>query len=328
MKRPMKEANPVIAEVLRGELVESRHRGAYCVADAGGRVVEAHGNVDVAVFARSALKPLQALPLIETGAADRFELTDKEIALACASHAGEAVHVELVRAWLARIGLGVGDLECGPHAPLDPDAAAAMVRAGESPRPIHNNCSGKHAGFLATALHMGEPTEGYVRSDHPVQVRVAKAIAKLCGIEARAAPKGVDGCGVPVLGMGLRALAGGMARLAAGKGEAERRVIAAMAAYPVLIGGNFRFDTRVMIAAKGSCVVKVGAEGVHAAALPGAGLGIAVKVDDGAKRASETVMATLLARYGIDAARAFAEQPVLNAAGLEVGLVRAVTSKA
>ena len=225
----MGRLNPVFVEVTRGDMVESRHRGAAAVVDADGSVVHAWGDVEGPVFSRSAIKPLQALPLVETGAAGRFAVSDVEIALACGSHGGAPEHVRPVAAWLERIGLAPGDLECGTHPPTDQEAAGALVRAGEDPSPLHNNCSGKHAGFLTTAVHLGEATAGYVRPDHPVQKRIERVLADLGGVALEGAARGTDGCGIPVIAMPLTAIARAMARLADPRGLAPPRAALAAA---------------------------------------------------------------------------------------------------
>ncbi len=298
----MDRVNPVLIEITRGTLVECRHRGAAVAVDDGGRVIQAWGDVDRPVFARSAAKPLQALPLIETGAADALGLSDAEIALATASHSGESRHTDRIAAWLGRLGLGPADLECGAHAPTNESASAALIRSGMAFSALHNNCSGKHTGFLATAVHRGEPTAGYIQPDHSVQRRVTAALAEMCDFDATCAPTGIDGCGIPVIGMSLTALARGLARMAAPAGlpaaraAACRRIVDAMIGHPVLIAGSARFDTAVMEAGNGAFAVKAGAEGVHVAILPKAGLGIALKIDDGGGRASEVALANLLDR--------------------------------
>jgi len=178
----MTTGNPIVVDVTRGDAVESRHRAAAMVVGADGRIVAAWGDIDRPIFPRSAVKPLQALALIETGAAERFAVTDAELALACASHGGEPDHVGRVGAWLSRMGLGPDDLACGPHTAMSEAEARRMARAGETPSRLHNNCSGKHAGFLAAALHLGEPVAGYERPDHPVQRRVLATLTEMGGI--------------------------------------------------------------------------------------------------------------------------------------------------
>ena len=326
--------NPVVVEVTRGGVVESRHRGAAAVVDADGALVAAWGDVDWPVFPRSAVKPIQAIPLLETGAADRFAVTDEELALACASHGGAPEHVRVVAHWLFRIGLGPEFLVCGPHPPICEAAAAALARAGQAPSSLHNNCSGKHAGFLTTALQLGAPTAGYGAPDHPVQRRVRQALAEMGGVDLRQSAEGVDGCGVPVIAMPVSAIARAFAaladpdRLSPRRAAAARRIVAVMTAHPYLVASRGRFETVVMQACAGAVIVKGGAEGVCAAALPGEGLGIAIKIDDGAKRAEETAMAALLARFasldgrGRAALDAYLDRPVANAAGARVGTVR------
>ncbi|MCC7016925.1 MAG: asparaginase [Rhodospirillales bacterium] len=323
------EASPVLVEVTRGRLIESRHRGSAVVADAEGRVVAAWGDAGLPVYPRSSIKPLQALALIETGAAKRFAVSSEEIALACASHDADTEHVSRIAAWLGRMGLSETDLECGAHAPTAPAAAEALIREGRAPSAIHNNCSGKHAGMLASALHLGEPTKAYLAPDHPVQRRLKRLLAEMSGADLAEAPTGVDGCGIPVYAMPLKGLARAMAglagpdTLASPRAEAARSVIAAMTRHPRLVSGQGRFDTEAMTVGAGLFAVKGGAEGVHAAAIPGLGLGIAVKIEDGAGRASAIVMAALLTRFASASLPAWREVPVRNVAGHEVGVLRA-----
>ncbi len=326
--------NPVLVEVSRGTLVESVHRGAAAIVDHAGGLIAQWGNIERPVFARSAIKPLQAVPLIESGAADAFAVSDDEIALACASHGGEPMHVDRVRGWLMRLGLGESDLECGAHTPTHGRTASAMIRADHEASAAHNNCSGKHAGMLATALHLRQPTAGYIRPEHAVQRGVREALSTLCETDLRDAPGGTDGCGIPVIGMSLRATALGMARLANPAGlpplraEAAARVVQAMRRFPELVAGTDRFCTVMMRHTEAA--VKTGAEGVYTAALPSRGWGIALKIDDGATRAAEVAMAALLEFAGIvskpyDAALAARmEASITNVADHIVGAVRAV----
>jgi L-asparaginase II len=199
--------NPILVEVTRGSVVESRHRGAIAISDAAGKLVAQWGDVEAPVFPRSAFKSLQALPLVESGAADAWHVGDDDLALACASHSGQPMHVERVEAWLARIDCREGDLACGPHLPLHEPSAHAMLRAGESPCKVHNNCSGKHTGFLTLARHLHIAVDGYERPDHPVQVMARQAIAELCDVRPDALPIGIDGCAAPNYAMPLANLA-------------------------------------------------------------------------------------------------------------------------
>jgi L-asparaginase II len=329
-------ADPMLVEVTRGDLVESRHRGACAVVDARGKVVLAIGDIAQPVYGRSALKPLQALPLIESGAAEHFGLGDREIALACGSHRGEAVHVAAVAAWLARIGMTAEALDCGAHPPLDGAAAQELVRRGEAPSALHNNCSGKHAGFLTTARHRGEPVRGYIAAEHPVQQRVLAALAAMTGVDLAAAARGIDGCGIPVVALPLVAIARAMARLAdpadlpAERAAAAGRILAAMTAEPLMIAGSGSFTSTLMASAGAQLCLKPGAEGVFCAALPEQGLGVALKIADGAGRAAEVAIGAVLVRLGIlDESRAAHLAPLLrptlrNVAGRAIGEIRPV----
>lgn len=328
-------ANPVLVELSRGPLVESVHRGAYVVVDADGTVRRAAGDIGRPVFPRSAVKAIQALPLIESGAADRFGFGDRELALAQASHAGQSVHIETVRSMLDAAGLHESDLECGAHAPYDAATAAALVRRGVAAGPLSNNCSGKHAAMLCVAVHLGVDTKGYVNADHPVQRMVRDAVAAVTGARLGSDTCGVDGCSIPTYALGLDAMATGMSRLAGGRGlgrdraGAARRLLAAATAEPLLIAGSGRFCTEVMVAAGGRLFAKTGAEGVYCGALPGRGIGFALKLDDGASRASEPVAAALAAALlgaedpAAQRLAAMAGRPLYNWNGTEVGRLTA-----
>lgn len=325
--------NPIIVEVLRGNMVESMHRAAIMVADAGGGRLAAWGDVDRAAFPRSSLKPIQALALVETGAAAAFGVTEEELALAAASHGGEPQHTERVRDWLARLGLDETALECGPHAPSHEPTHHAMIAAGRTPSPLHNNCSGKHAGFLTIARHLGVPIRGYIRPDHPVQQRVTAIIEEMTGCVGM--PGGIDGCGIPAFAPPLVATATAMAQLADPIAQSpERRhaagaILAAMRRHPALVGGSGRLDSALMQAVP-TVAAKGGAEGFHIAILTEQGLGIAVKMDDGARRGAEVAILSVLDRLGVldhhvkSALAEWMEPPIRNVAGLVVGKVRAV----
>jgi L-asparaginase II len=327
-------ANPVVVEATRGNRVESVHRGAGAVVDADGRVVMAFGDADGAVYPRSAVKALQALPLIESGAAERLGLSDKETALACASHSGGEEHVATARAMLAKAGFDEGVLECGVQWPLGEEEARALARSGRTPTALHNNCSGKHAGFVCLACEMGAPARGYVGPDHAVQREVTAAIEGITGARLSEAMRGVDGCSIPTYAVPLVALALGFARLGTGEGlapvrrDAAARIRAAVAAYPLTVAGRGRFDTEVMSLLRARAFTKSGAEGVFCAALPEAGLGLAVKADDGAGRAAQVMIAALIRRFGgfdeeTNARLArFVSPRLKNWNGAEVGLLR------
>lgn len=326
-------ANPVLIEVVRGDSIESVHRGAAAVVDARGHLVAGWGEVHQPIFPRSAVKPIQALPLIETGAAAHFNLSEQEIALACASHSGEARHVASVERWLRKIGLTPEDLECGQQTPMDEQAATQLLMVNQRPTALHNNCSGKHAGFLTTARRLDERTEGYIRPEHPVQQRVAAILAEMAEYDVLRSPCGVDGCGIPVRALPLAALARAMAQFVSldpaspTRASACRRVFAAMVAHPWLVAGSGRFDTIAMQAGGGRFIVKMGAEGVHVAAISNSGLGLALKIDDGGRRAADVAMAALLEQFGALGADAiplaeFFSAPVMNNRGERVGEVR------
>ena len=294
--------NPVIVEASRGGRVESWHRGAIAVSSADGRLALALGDVNEAVYPRSAVKALQALPLVESGAADKFNFTDAEIALASASHSGEPIHVETARAMLAKCGRDPTTLECGAHWPADAAAARALAAAGGEATALHNNCSGKHAGFICVSCGAGVDPAGYVKIDHYAQVEVRRALEETTQtkLDGRAA---VDGCAVPTYSIPLAALARAFARFGTGAGmtaaraAAATRIRRAIASCPQLYGGTGRFDTLVATTLGTRALVKGGAEGVYCGAFPALGLGVAVKCDDGAGRAAEAVMATLIARF-------------------------------
>ncbi|MBO0906355.1 asparaginase [Jiella sonneratiae] len=329
--------NPILVEVTRGERVESFHRGAYALVDAEGKLVAAAGDVDWPIFPRSAVKLLQAIPLVETGAAARYGLDDGDLALACASHSGEPAHVSRAGAMLAKAGLDKEALECGSHWPGEADVARDMVRRGETPCPLHNNCSGKHAGFLLAAVHRGEETAGYVGPNHPVQLRAKAVIEDLTGHSLNVDVCGTDGCSIPTYAAPLRDFALAFAKIASGRGvepqraEAGQALMRACMAEPFEMSGTGRACMAMMEAAPGKVFVKTGAEGVFCGALPELGLGFALKIDDGARRASEALAAAVLAQAleGGDAglAEAFsgmARRSVENWRGTRTGEIRTV----
>jgi L-asparaginase II len=326
-------SNPILVEVLRGARVESRHSGAVAVVDADGGRVLALGDVEQPVYPRSAVKVLQALPLIETGAADRFGLDPEALALACASHSGEPGHVATAARMLALAGLDASALECGAHWPIHQPSAQALARAGGSAGAIHNNCSGKHAGFLCVACATAANPAHYVEAAHPVQRLVKATLEDMTGAVLSQDVCATDGCSVPTWAVPLVALARGFARfgtglgLTPGRAKAAARLRKACAAHPWHVAGTGRFCTEVMQRLGARVFVKTGAEGVYCAALPEQGLGIAVKCDDGAGRAAEVTMAALLARFlPRDADRAALEpfvRPTLrNWNGIAVGSIR------
>jgi len=330
------QANPVLAEAVRGNWVENRHRGAFIVVDADGGVIAAAGDVERPVFPRSAIKSMQALAIFERHAVEKFHHRQEELALACASHHGEAEHVAGVSGFLARLGLSVADLECGAHPPTDPAAREALRAAGLAPSAVHNNCSGKHSGMLSVALAMGVPTAGYVGREHAVQKAVRAAVEAVIGEALSEDRCGTDGCSIPTWAAPLRALARGFARMATGSGlapryaEGARALFDAATSHPHLVAGTGHIDTLVMQAFGGRVMQKGGAEGVQCGAIRDKGWGYALKCDDGNMAASQAMVASLLlAHADPDAAQRavlerFARQDVRNVRGAVVGEVRAV----
>jgi L-asparaginase II len=339
-------ANPILVEALRGGIVESFHRGAFAVVDAGGAIVHSLGDIDRPVFPRSAIKVLQALPLVASGAADALGLADEELALACASHGGEAMHARTAAGMLAKAGLDVSALECGAHWPYHDGALKALAAAGETPSALHNNCSGKHAGFVCLgclrAQAAGRPSDvrefvrGYVQPEHPVMREVTAAVEAATGFDLARTARGTDGCSIPTYAIPLRHLAQAFARVATGEGlspdhaRAARRLREAVARAPQMVAGSGRFDSRVMARLGARVFCKVGAEGMYCAALPERGLGVAIKVDDGNNaRACEVVMAALIeALVPLDDGEAgfmhgLSDVRLANWNGIEVGRLRA-----
>jgi L-asparaginase II len=328
-------SDPILVEVTRGPKVESRHHGALVVCDSSGARLAAIGDVVQAVFPRSAIKGLQALPLVETGAADRYGLTDAEIALACASHSGEPDHVATAAGMLAKAGRDATCLECGVHWPREPHGYKLAAR-GEAPGQLHNNCSGKHSGFICTACAAGEDPKGYIGFDHPVQVRIRDVLQDICDTRLDRSGAGIDGCSIPTYAIPLDGLATAFARF--GSGErlssdrklAAARIRAAVAASPFHVAGSGRFDTEVMQLLGAQVFVKTGAEGVHCAALPSLGLGVALKCADGAARAAQALMAAaIIGLLDLDITRVkplrnLATPTLRNWNGIEVGRQRFV----
>jgi len=324
----MSQPVPMV-DVIRGGFVESRHAGHAVVCDASGGVVRSWGDPDLTIFPRSSCKMIQALPLIESGAAEAAGLTSRQLALSCASHNGAAIHTGPVTEWLSALGLTESDLRCGPQEPADIPARDGLIRAGESPCQIHNNCSGKHSGFLTLNRHLGGGPE-YHEPDHPVQKAVLEAFEEATGETSPG--YGIDGCSAPNFATSLTGLARAMARFAAareGRGTRESamtRLREAMVAHPELVAGEGRACTALMRAMQG-VAVKTGAEAVFVAMLPEQGLGVAVKIVDGATRASETAIAAILTGLGVldpehPAAQALLATPILSRRGFSAGRIQ------
>jgi L-asparaginase II len=291
-----------LIEVWRGDLRESLHRGHAVICGPDGRVREAWGNPREVIYPRSSCKMIQALPLLESGAAGAAGLTDRQLALACASHQGAAIHTAAVGRWLADLGLGEADLRCGAHEPADRDERDRLIRAGEAPCQIHNNCSGKHAGFLTLTRHLRAGPD-YVEHDHPVQQAVARAFDEVT--DEPSPHWGIDGCSAPNFATSLQGLAGAMARFAVAQegGDARARAMhrlrRAMAEHPEMVSGEGASCTGLMRACGGRATLKYGAEAVYVAILPDLGLGLALKIADGGARAAEAALALLLIRLGV-----------------------------
>lgn len=326
--------NPVLVETVRGNWVESIHRGSVAVRDAEDNTILGLGDPSHPVLPRSAIKSLQALALFRSGAVDRFDLDDETIAMACASHLGEPEHIAVVTRTLEKLGLSVADLECGAHPPSSPAARRALAAAGGTPSAVHNNCSGKHAGMLADALALGVPAKDYVKREHPVQKLVRTCVEDVIGTDLSEDACGTDGCSIPTWAAPLDAFATGFARMATGKGLPEdlakpaRRIFAAATAHPFLVRGTDAFDTEAMTAFSGRLMVKIGAEGVYCGAVIDKGLGFALKIDDGNMNAAECAVANLLLAIAEpnEAERAtlmkWAQRTNSNWRGIEVGEMR------
>ena len=321
--------------VTRGAVVESQHRVHAVIADASGRVLASAGDADRLTHWRSCAKPFQVMPLIEAGGFDRVGWGDDQLALAVGSHGGEPEHVAVAEAMLTSIGMEAGDLACGPHDPLAARGQKVLRDKGAHPSRLHNNCSGKHAAMLAHAHSSGWPAFGYERQDHPVQRDCLNEVAKWTGLDASEIVQSVDGCGCVEFAVPLGAAARAYARLA---GAARRssgtpaRIIHAMQTRPFLVGGTDRFDSALIEATEGRVIAKIGAEGVHSVAVIDEGLGIAVKVEDGAQRAQFPAVLAALQHLGVlpdelpPRLADFRQRPLRNSRGEIVGEVRLAAS--
>ena len=335
-----RRSDPITVQIRRGDIVESEHFVAAAVIDAAGAMVAAYGDIKRVVYPRSTIKPLQALPLIETGAADAFGLSDDEIALACASHTGEPLHLAVAEAWLGRLELDLDAMACGAHLPYNDVAARDLLAHNGAPSPLHNNCSGKHLGMLTTALHCGDPLSGYEKLDHPVQQRIRRVFDELLGRDLATAPTAIDGCSVPTIGVSVRDIAAMMAQLLAdpaaapARTAAANRIVRVMSEHPDLIAGSRRFCTEVTRASGGQIIAKGGAEGVAIALLRDQGIAIALKSWDGARRAAEAAMATLVPMFSAVTGPAastlarYAAPAIENWRGIRTGEIRVVIPNA
>lgn len=326
----------ILATVIRGNSVESIHRGHLMVIDGNGNSIESLGDPSTVTFYRSAAKPFQAIPFVTSGAADAFGFTDDEIAMAVASHSGEKMHVELTAKMLDKIGLAESDLRCGSHAPFSISEAERMLRDGETPTQLHNNCSGKHAAMLGLAKHIDAAIDDYNSPENRVQKRILRCVSDFAGVAEQEIAVANDGCAVPNFAVSVAAMATSFANLITPKNfpqptqRACSRIVAAMMKYPELIGGSERLDTMLMRAAPGKLISKVGAEGVWlCGVLPSEkypdGLGIALKVEDGDDHRARPVVATeILRQLGVlqpDAMPDLSPMPIKNRIGETVGQI-------
>ena len=290
----------LVIEVTRGRFVESRHQVIAVVCDTKGKRHSQWGNVDQQVFPRSTAKPLQALPLMLSGAAQDLNLTQRQLAMSCSSHNGETQHSDVITAWLDQLGMGSEQLECGSHWPLYQPATVALAQSGDQACAVHNNCSGKHCGFLSFAHHQGIDSKGYIDHQHPVQLAVNDAIGRMMDLKIANYPMGIDGCSIPTYALPLPNLAMAFARFGSGEElpdgwqKACHSLYHAMVNEPFYVAGSKRHCTKVMQAYGGQVACKTGAEGVYGAAIPSLGLGIALKALDGTTRAAEVALNVLL----------------------------------
>ncbi|MDT8404531.1 asparaginase [Sulfuriflexus sp.] len=331
-------SDELLVEVTRNGTVESRHFGAAVVCDFEGRVVESWGNIERLVFPRSALKPMLAIHLIESGASDHYSLSDAELSLACSSHQGELIHQELVESWLSRLGLTEDHLACGPVLPEDTERAHQLLASGQQGCRIHHNCSGKHTGFLTTALHLNLPLDNYHLLEHPLQQLSMDILSDLAGVDLKQYPMGIDGCGLPAPTMPLIQLGRAMARfakpvgLSATRAQAIYRLHQAITNEPLYIAGHGTVVTELNDVTKGAVLAKTGAEGILTAALPARGLGIALKIADGSARARSVALLAILDRLDVlsdedkHKLESHISPTIVNSRGLIVGEIRPAAS--
>ncbi len=319
-----------LVEVWRGDLMECVHQGHVVVAGADGEIVQSWGDPSAVIYPRSAFKMIQALPLIESGAADAVGLRVDQLALACASHQGAAIHTDRVQAWLAGLGLTDDDLRCGPQTPNDVPARDRLIKTDKSPCQYHNNCSGKHSGFLTLNQHLGGGSE-YIDIDHPVQKAVLAAFEETTGENSPC--YGIDGCSAPSHATSVHGLARAMAHFATARDRsdsratAQQRLVAAMTAYPELVSGEGEACTTLMQATGGRVAIKGGADGTYVAILPEHRLGVALKIVDGSERAKQAAIAAVLIKLGVldrahPAATRLVHTAMVNRRGVVVGTVK------
>lgn len=329
----MPSRNPMLVEVTRGPIVESTHQVMVDIVDAHGKQINSWGNINYLTVPRSAIKMLQALPILESGAADKFGLSEKHLCLACASHHAQKEHLTALKEWFEKVPLKESQLACGPHAPVNQAAAHDLIRRNAAPTPIMNNCSGKHAGILTTCVHLGEKTENYEKFDHPAQKRLRKVLTETMKVDHDKLPHGIDGCSMPTYAVPLQNLAIGMSTMinpseTEVRRTAAKRILQAIIHEPIYISGTEDFTAVVNQKTSGRSILKAGAEGVFSGLIPGKGIAFALKAADGSKRAAEFVAAQILRSYGgltdaeYNEMKAFTQPTLTNWAGTEVGKIR------
>ncbi|WP_415061912.1 asparaginase [Bdellovibrio sp.] len=299
----MASRQPLVVEVLRGPVVESLHQVMAVVVNEIGNVTHFWGNPQFLTLPRSAIKMLQALPLIESGAADKYGLEDKHIALACASHRGEKDHLQALQQWAEKVQIKESSYICGPHLPLDETSSHEMIRRGQSPTVFCNNCAGKHSALITTCLHLGEDPAGYEKYEHNAQKRLRKILTETMRVDHSKVAAGIDGCGIPTYAVPLQAMATGMSTFINPKETPARkaaceRILRAVKAFPFYVSGSDNFTTAVIEKSQGRAIVKGGAEGVFCGVLPEKRVAFAIKASDGAGRAAQVAAASLLLQLG------------------------------
>jgi L-asparaginase II len=297
--------NPVLVNRWRGNAIENRHRGAVAVVESSGSVFATLGDVQRAVFPRSSIKFLQAIPFVESGALEAYDLDNQHIALACASHNGEPVHADLAQDWLSRIRCDHDDLECGAELPMHQATQFELMSEGRGPQRVHHNCSGKHLGMLSTCKQLGEQTQNYRLYNHAAQQRWFDVLESLSNTRVKQLPWGYDGCAVPTLAMPLQRIAlamarfGDLSRFTDTRRAAVERIHAALAAEPYMVAGKERLCTELMERLAPAILVKVGADGVYTAVIPEHRLGVALKIDDGDDGAARVALGAILNALGV-----------------------------
>ncbi len=326
--------NPIMVDVTRGGVIESKHRGAIAIVDNKGNVKAAWGDIKRNIFPRSSNKALQALAMVESGAVDKFGFSDAEIAFACSSHGGEDIHILAAKSMLDKLNLSIESLECGIHWPFNENSQRQLAADNKQPCQLHNNCSGKHSAMLAASLMMDIEIKGYSGRTHPLQQRILGIIEDICAFDMSNAAVGIDGCSIPTFALPLENLAYGFARFIAPDDLSDKRAKAckiitkAVFAHPEMVAGSNRYCSDMMHIMGSRVFLKTGAEGVYTAGLPEYGLGIAIKADDGSTRAAEMMMTAALNYIGIftpmDMKKIanFIDIPLKNHAGTIIGNIQ------